>query len=731
MKGKIIDGIVYWADLHKLMQSHNDWVCVNGTWQLAPMCSNIYIYKQILVHEEWIPYYVACKSDEYVTQIIKSESNLQNRYFGEVVLQGNFYYILSKLHASTIEYIKIAQILLKCTNATNYDYFTHHDSEHTYVIHYLYRKTETKNIQLFWEAEDMVTLSKIVNTELNMETNISINLNIYNPRQHMTFPNCTSPFPPHKCYKSLNPGCIEQIKKHGQTERGAITIVAPFYKEHLSVLSTKQFNQILIKYGITMENQINIDEYTVTCDNCVSSNIRNCQAIIKITPDDILYFCSHNNSYVRLNNTNMVVVDISSPRPEKIVDDYFNINHTFTEYAQSVKLLKQMVAIDKYTNMIILRRRDINGNVYWSTENRNKIPERKVKVRNAEEKMVYFYELLESMTPQLLNDVVWMPFSWLYRPKEMDDLKRMNPMHINTYFTTSVTKPKDDFSCPNFKRQMLELFCGNRWIANLFILFMAMVVQKPFHKSKLHIILQNANSGLIQKLFTSILNNKIVQIQSALTLNLNVPQCVVCIVQNYEKISSYKTSASTKFYMTRVFGQNNTGYISNTFNFCHTISIHMGNTMPTQQLSFSSINEVILNTNPTIVDIDTTDVYDYLMSIDCEEYEQALLKLNQPLMCKSQFTKLPIEHTPDPVVDYFIEITNFNRPNIKPGTTYNTTEVYEDYKHYLELKNIAPQTRKKFGMIAETIGITPKRVREGNQRPYKYTIPHIINKNMV
>ena len=181
-----------------------------------------------------------------------------------------------------------------------------------------------------------------------------------------------------------------------------------------------------------------------------------------------------------------------------------------------------------------------------------------------------------------------------------------------------------------FKQQFTKLFCGNEQTANLFILFLALVIQKPFHETKVHIIIRNMSFHVAEKILSSILHKKSLVVTDILNLT-NIPPCDVCLINQYEEISVTECNR-TKFFPNRVFKiMPLTCENLNKHNLCHAISIYSGNEHPILLPRANPINEIILNSTTAIQvnDLNVIGLYDYLMNLDLSIHNNILELLSK------------------------------------------------------------------------------------------------------
>jgi len=96
---------VYYKNLYELMKQTGDLVQRDGVWQPVSNPRYVYLYRQIWTANQQIEYcYINIKNIEEIPKIISTESDPNKRNFGEVVLYGELYCILSSLHNQYVDF---------------------------------------------------------------------------------------------------------------------------------------------------------------------------------------------------------------------------------------------------------------------------------------------------------------------------------------------------------------------------------------------------------------------------------------------------------------------------------------------------------------------------------------------------------------------------------------------------------------------------------------------------
>jgi len=426
-----LDDRTYWRDFRVLKS-----MCCDTESQKN---EHIHIYKLFHIKGQWIPYYTTCASPSEMTNLISVTP--KHKYFGEVVQYGNFYFIISA-ELSINALIRIGETIMKYSGATRFDYsscFSPTTLDRFY-IYYIYKKVGDVEIQLFWTPAHIKTMLEAICAEagesirdLPIFKEVApfvmkpiFDFTIYEQDQLLTLPNCINPVPPHRSFAHKESIYVCKINYTKPWKIIQAPSNLPKYMLNDTDASECTFYKVLKTNGITSHTKIWYPGiYEVVVKKCLVSGEKPiCSPIVKLTPHHIKYFCSCTSKYLIMHSFNI----IKEVQPSFTIDKYVEVEYTGMEYKKSLQILKQIVAVNLSINIVALKRRDKNGNFYWSCENINTFSERLCLVPNAKNKMVKLHKFIADNSYRL-NTAVWIPYSWKYKLQDYDQYSE----YINIY----------------------------------------------------------------------------------------------------------------------------------------------------------------------------------------------------------------------------------------------------------------------------------------------------------
>lgn len=718
-----INGYTCYHDIYELMKQTGDVDQCGGVWSPRSDTKYVYAYRQVLCGDTIIYYYTAHKSVEAMLAMVAAEKDSTKRNFGEVVMRGRLYCVVEPTQSEYADPLATMRRTIRKYVGDQYSV-----SETMYRIdehspqYYIFNVTNGKT-HLYWDVEHMRKLVGAICYHVDETTGqfggiyreigegslaSTIRLDVYSPMQHITLPGCVDlEKPVNSCVTlsgystfpcvSFTDGCTWQ--------RGTFVGEVPHYENKLQVCETGVFDRIMDENDIVELSPAPwLGEYRARMPGMCE-----CPVIIKHSSRDIklIRSCVHYD-YVKVL---YVFPLIDAPQLEgplaEIFDDYTNMDLNSARYTMAIRALKRVLVYDSESKKIAVKRRNKSGNIYWEYWHDKKFFETYDRyVKNHTGKLVLLKEIIKKQASEFKSRIVWIPYSWIHKP---DDFEQYSSC-VNQY--PDPRKPQKYFSqtdCIAFTQYITRLFRGNEEISRKFILFIAMIVQKPFLKKRIHIIFRNANVYQLETMFKEILHTDVVQVLHTKLIKDTIPS-ILCIVEGYECIGTASKNVD-KFYADKLYDRE-TPFMT------VVMSMYNGDGNPILQ---NNTHDIILDAEFIRDEVPMNGVYDMLMSVDESEYDGII-----NLLAESSPTPkaTPMIIPQNSVMQYINEVRQNIRPDIKSNIAYNTDKVYQDYKQYSLTMNFVPEQKRIFGRIVKANRVIHNRVREGSRLVYKYTILH-------
>lgn len=735
MARSIIDGRQYYDDIYKLMNDNGDLIQKNGVWQPNSSLNCIYLFRQMPIKDDIIYKYFDIKNTQEIPNVIISESDPEKRNFGEVVTYGELYCIISPPKDEYTNFSVVMDTVLRKYVSNKITRITHtkYVSNRMDLEYYIFRITTSLGHYLYWTLDDMKRIidavcyhidhihgqhSGIYQQVDDYTLKIPFQTDIYVNMQHMMLPGCVNIEKRMNAYtvKEANSSlCISVDNNRANWEKGTLNPDIPFYVHGIAMSSKELFEAVMSKYGLQITDQAPwLGEYYVTTEVCPISGKYQCQSKIRLTSRDIKLYCKCDEKYKILHTFEISQTKNTNIEVETF-DDYLNLNHHSTRYVDALIALKRVLIYDIGARKIAIKKRnDSTLDIYWEYwEDGEFFSYYTRKVKNHKGEFTTLKLVIEYQAHEFKTRIVWVPYSWKYKPSDFNNYVEC----VNQYPTPR--EPKLEVYPDKFQLELIDkLFAGDAQEAYAFILLIAKIVQKPHSRKKFHIILRNAGSNTIIKMFTTLFTKEIVHFTSIENLD-QVPQCIVCIIENYSRVNENQKikTKTTDFFNKRVFNT------PNPHNNCYVISLYHDTGIPVKQKK-EFYSEVLINMNHTYDAINTDGAYEYILSIDKSEYKGIENNLAKRGFVEEFKKSIPaLTTSSDPTSIYFDVIFQHRRSSISCGKVYPVDIVYTDYTEYMDSIKCTAVGKCKFGQMAKSRGIERRQYREDGKRLYKYNIP--------
>lgn len=715
-----INGYRCYHDICELMKQTGDAIQRDGVWCPVSDPKYVYAYRQVMYGDTIIYYYTAHKTVENMLRMVAEEKDPQKRNFGEVIMRGRLYCVVEPTQNEYADPLATMRRIIRKYVGMEYSV-----SETMYRIdehspqYYIFNVTNG-NTHLYWDVEHMRALVGAICHHIDETTGqyggiyseladsnalvSTIRLDVYTPSQHMTLPGCINlekPVNSHvQSIENTSMPCVSFT--NGETwKRGSFIAEIPKYENKIQVYENGILERVFAEHGIVDAQPAPwLGEYHAYMPGMCS-----CPVIIKHSSRNIrlIRSCIHYDENRVLYTFPLIDVPQLETPPAETFDDYTSMDLNSARYTTAIQALKRVLVYDSESKKIAVKRRNYKGEIYWEYWLEKKFFESYDRyVKNHVGKTVLLKEIIKKRASEFKAQIVWIPYSWTHKPNDFGKYASC----INQY--PEPLEPLPPTNCYAFKQYITKMFRGNDVIAQLFILFMAMLVQKPFLKQKIHIILCNANALQLEIIFKAILNDVLVNTLYAPQFE-NIPLSTLYIVKNYEQIGIVSKEVN-KFYVNNLY--NNTSQYTVT-----AISVYRGPGIPTPR---DVTCDIILDAEFIREPIPMDGVYDMLTTINESDYDGVLDSLVSSSLLKDV---TPVDVAPNSVFKYMREVRQGSRQNIKPGIMYNTNEVYHDYELYTRSIDSTPERKHMFGKNAKSDGLIHRRVTENSRLVYKYMIP--------
>lgn len=726
-----IENLTYYNDLCELMKNNGDMVQVDGIWIPVDKPRHVYIYRQEVNKNGCMMYYYTDFSS--VTRAMQIISTEKSNSFGEVVMYGELFCVTGLLHISYAHILTCVRSVLTQLLGKVVVKHTEYPSDSGNSMLHIFRVKKNEKF-LYWNIADMHKIMNAVCYHIDkstgqfygeMYTKVDeylfkpiINLGIYTPMRHMILPGCNN-LEKDGSYKMVDSAISRHINVDidDNWELGVIPYPIQEYDQRLAIVSREIFNQVMDKYGIEIDDKMPWPcEHYGHIKKCPNDG-NECTAIIKVTPHDLkAFYKCENSTAVVLHKFDHSEIQVYKKEPTiEVFDDYLNLNHHITRPNFAIQSLKQVLVYDLPAKKIAIKKKNIGTQlIYWEyLLDDTFFANYKRKVRNGRGEFTMLKNLIMDYAHEFSAKIVWVPYSWKYKPDGFENYSSC----VNQY--PKPREPQNEMTI-DLHMRLSKLFKDDCSI-HKFIMFMAMVIQKPHLDKKFHLILHNGCLETLVPICMALLCKEVVRV-SRIEQILNTPQCTLCIVSNYEGVkldqSTYKNSM--EFFANRVFKRADWEMnIKDRFSTCYVISIHSGESPIHRQLNEGN-NEIYIDMNYSHSMVNLEGVYEYLLDINESKY-------NELGNYEQLVTSIPRSKNENISTAYIRLISQNKRPAIICGNSYSVNEVYEDYSKYAHENNIKPVDKTVFGKTCKKYGILRKRTKTLSLLHYKYFIPVHIN----